>query len=221
MGLASAIERFRTRADRRAYRAMVRQWYADGGDERFRFDYELTADSLAIDLGGYRGQWASDLFSRFQCRILIFEPVSDFAKNIRKRFEHNDKIRVFECALGASERTELIQIAGAGSSIHKRKRSATQTIQIIDVKNWFEDNAIDSVQLMKINIEGGEFELLERMLDTRLLQMIENIQVQFHNIAPDSADRMAAIQHSLRETHHPTYQYPFVWENWTRSSDER
>ena len=35
--------------------------------------------------------------------------------------------------------------------------------------------------LMKINIEGGEFELLERLLETRLISRIENIQVQFHN----------------------------------------
>jgi len=30
---------------------MVRQWYADGGDARFRFDYDLAPDSRVLDLG--------------------------------------------------------------------------------------------------------------------------------------------------------------------------
>ena len=73
---------------------------------------------------------------------------------------------------------------------------------------------MQSVQLMKINIEGGEFELLERLLETRLISRIENIQVQFHNIAVESTRRMERIQQGMRNTHKPTYQYKFIWENW-------
>ena len=42
----------------------------------------------------------------------------------------------------------------------------------------------------------------------------ENIQVQFHNIAVESARRMERIQKAMEITHQPTYQYKFVWENW-------
>jgi hypothetical protein len=40
------------------------------------------------------------------------------------------------------------------------------------------------------------------------------IQVQFHDFVADADRRMAAIQSRLRATHHTTYQYPYVWENW-------
>ena len=40
-------------------------WLQDNGDETLRLDYELTPDSMVLDLGGYRGQWASDIFDKY------------------------------------------------------------------------------------------------------------------------------------------------------------
>jgi len=54
--MTSFAEYFRRRRHRREYRRAVKQFYADGGDVRFRFDYELAPDALVIDLGGCEGQ---------------------------------------------------------------------------------------------------------------------------------------------------------------------
>ena len=82
---SSFAEYLRRRRHRREYRRTVAQYYADGGDIRFRFDYELAPDSLVLDLGGYEGQWASDLYARQRCRIDVFEPVARFAAAIGAR----------------------------------------------------------------------------------------------------------------------------------------
>ena len=80
------FERLRNRKQRRAYRAVLARWNADGGDTRFRFDYDLTPESVVLDVGGYEGQWASDLYARQRCQIRIFEPVREFAQLIDARF---------------------------------------------------------------------------------------------------------------------------------------
>jgi FkbM family methyltransferase len=208
------LERWRRRHARRAYRAMVARWNADGGDERFRFDYPLTERSLVLDLGGYEGQWAADLYARHRCRIAVFEPVARFAADIRARFADN---AVHDFGLGGAARTDTIRLRGAGSSTHRR-RGTPETIRIVDADAWLAEQGIAGVALMKINIEGGEFELLERLLDTGRIATIGDIQVQFHDVVRDSAARMEAIQERLRATHAPTYQYRFVWENWRRNS---
>jgi FkbM family methyltransferase len=208
-------EQLRRRRHRRDYRRTVRQWYADGGDTRFRFDYELSPDSLVLDLGGYEGQWASDLYARQRCRIDVFEPIASFAAAIAARFTRNSDIRVFAHALGASTRRETLSVHGASSSAYKEK-SSKEDVQFVDVAQWFEEQRIASVRLMKINIEGGEYELLERMLECGLAARVDDLQIQFHNFSPDSAQRMSAIQRGLMATHEPTYQYRFVWENWQR-----
>jgi len=215
MDFGDIANRLNRRLYRREHRRNLQKWWDDGGDYKYRFDYELDRDSLALDLGGYEGQWASDLYSKYRCHILVFEPVSIFVDQIREKFRGNEDIEVYPFGLGAATRRETIYIGGAGSSTY-RKRANAEEIQIVDVKEWFSKNEVTSVQLMKINIEGGEFELLERMVETGIIEAVDNIQVQFHNISFDSARRMESIQRRMERTHMPTYQYKFVWENWTR-----
>lgn len=200
---------------RREHRGHVKQWWADGGDDKFRFDYPLTRNSYVLDLGGYKGQWASDLYSRYRCRISVFEPIASYADKIRERFSNNDDIEIFDFGLGESTRTETIYIRGAGSSAYGKKAEATD-MKLVDVGEWFDERHVNHVDLVKINIEGGEFELLERMIKLDLVKRITALQIQFHNVALDSFDRMEAIKSGLEKTHEPTWQYKFVWENWVR-----
>lgn len=216
MGFKRLTEIFDRRRRRRENPPMAKEWFADGGDNRFRFDYDLDENSLVLDLGGYEGQWASDLYARQRCRIAIFEPVTRFAENIAARFRKNSDIAVYACGLGATSRSESIYLRGASSSMNK-KQTQSEQIKIVDVQQWFEEHNIETVQLMKVNIEGGEYELLERLVTTGLISRIDDIQVQFHNFVPDAAARMEQLQRAMRATHTPTYQYRFVWENWRRN----
>ena len=57
-------------------------WFRDNGDKTLRLNYELNEKSVVIDLGGYEGQWAADIFCKYVCSIHVFEPVKKFADNI-------------------------------------------------------------------------------------------------------------------------------------------
>lgn len=72
------------------------------------------------------------------------------------------------------------------------------------------------IDLVSMRMEGKEYEALEEWLRNGSIQKIKNIQVQFDKNVPDALARMRAIRKKLRETHAPTYQYDFVWENWER-----
>ncbi len=191
----------------------VQRWYSDGGDEGFRYDYDLSSDSLVIDLGGYKGQWASDIYARYTCRVLIFEPVKEFAEKIERRFKNNPRIEVFHLALGANRRQAIIALGDDGSSVC-RNSLAKETIQFEDVAEFFIKHNIKSVDLMKVNIEGGEYELLPRLFKAELVKRIKYIQIQFHDVEAGSETHMKEICRELSKTHRPTYQYKFVWENW-------
>lgn len=209
------INRVRQKFFPSKFETMVAQWYQADGDKKLRLDYDLNDKSLVLDFGGYEGQWASDIFSKYECNIIVFEPVHFFSDSIRQRFTLNNKIEVCQYGLGSSSRTETIHVSANGSSTFG-KSSETQSIQILDIKDWIEKRNITKIDLIKINIEGGEYELLERLLDSNLIEIVENIQVQFHDISDDSRRRMNEIQKGLMKTHKLTYQYEFVWENWTK-----
>ena len=202
---------FPTDADRE-----LQRWYRDGGDEALRYNYDLSESALVLDVGGYKGQFASDIYSRFNCRILIFEPVEAFATQIKNRFRRNAKIEVIAKALGSSRRKEAIALCNDGSSTWK-SGPRTEDIYFEDVALVFSERKITNIDLLKVNIEGGEYELLQRLLETDLIKQVKNIQVQFHRVAQDSERRMEQIRKDLSTTHTPIYQYRFVWENWRLS----
>ncbi len=192
----------------------IKRWHKDDGDNLRRYDCPLGKDSIVFDMGGFEGSWAAEIFARFVCRVEIFEPVPTFAEKIRERFSYNPALRVHTCGLAARTRVEHIALSSDASSIFIQAAGATVPIELIDVDDWFARNGVDHIDLMKINIEGGEYELLERMLDKRLVVKVGYFQIQFHDLAPDSGPRMEAIRARLAETHEALYHYAFVWDGW-------
>ena len=73
------------------------------GDATLRLDYPLAHDSIVFDLGGFKGQWASDIYSRYRSKIYVFEFVPAFAEKIRKRFTGNPDIVVYPYGLGTEK----------------------------------------------------------------------------------------------------------------------
>lgn len=214
MSINKAFRRIQYAVFPTEHQKTLKKWYADGGDRVMRFNYDLSEGSLVLDLGGYEGQWASDIFSMYCCKIVVFEPVHEFAESIRERFKRNPKISVLPFGVGKSSRTALISVCKDSSSVFKTS-DRRQEIEIVDISDWIRRTNISSIDLMKANVEGGEYEILERLIETGLSRIIRNIQVQFHEITKDSSARMKQIQERLKETHNLTYQYRFVWENWT------
>lgn len=195
----------------------VKPWFAANGDKTLRLDYALNANAVVFDLGGYEGEWAADIFCRYGCTLHIFEPYSVYCNNIKNRFAFNSKVFVHELGLAAVTSESTLSIDDNSSSMFKAGDSSVG-IQLLAANEFFAQHAISEIQLMKVNIEGGEYDLLDHLLDTGEINKIINLQVQFHDFVPGAAHRMKKIQQRLSETHEPTYQFEFVWENWRRKA---
>ncbi len=181
--------------------------------EKLRYEYKLDEDSIVFDLGGYEGSWTSDIFSMYCSNMYIFEPVKLFYEEIEKRFKKNKNIHVYNYGLSNSNKKIKISLNDNGSSEFGTNTSKEE-ISLTKAADFFKDNKISKIDLIKINIEGGEYDLLEHLLDSRFIKSIKNVQVQFHEFVPNAKTRMEKIQKKLELTHHLTYSIPFVWENW-------
>ena len=87
---------------------------------------------------------------------------------------------------------------------------------IKDVALLWQSLQLKSVDLMKINIEGGEFSLLERMTDVNLHTQVDCFLIQFHEWHPNAYQRRARIRKTLAKTHNLQWDYHFIWEKWVR-----
>lgn len=194
---------------------LIARWIADNGDKELRQVYDLSSSDVVLDVGGYEGQWASDIIARYGCLVHIFEPVPAFAENIKKRFSRNSSAVIHAAGLGHADGTMEIAIDDNASSQFVVGGDRIMA-PILGIAEFLSREKIGEIGLMKINIEGGEYPLMEKLLSDGSISRIRELQIQFHNFVPNADTRMANIQAKLSATHYLTYQYPFIWENWRR-----
>ena len=128
----------------------------------------------------------------------------------------NPDIMVYNYALGARSGEIQVYLSDDATSSFKDSGEVL-TASVVAFNSWIEEHKIHEVALLKINIEGAEYDLLDHLIATGAIKKIRNIQVQFHDFVPDSTLRVHQIQHGLQKYHKLTYKYPFIWENWEKS----
>jgi len=190
-----------------------KNWVADKGDELLRLNYNLTFKSIVFDLGGYEGEFAEKIHEKYGATVYIFEPVKSFYENIVNRFKGNDKIKVFNFGLSDKNSNIEISLNADGSSCFTEV-GIKETIVLKDI-NWFiDEQKIVKIDLFKINIEGGEYEVIPALIKSGKVKDISDIQVQFHTFIDNAKVQRRSIRKELSITHELTYDYWFVWENW-------
>lgn len=176
--------------------------------ENMRYDYPLDCESYVIDVGGYEGRFATILHRGYGCDVDVYEPVNKFFLDCVRNLQPYPIIRVFNYGIGGSERDETFHIETDRTGIYAN--GGSEQVKIKDIKDVITRN----VDLIKINIEGMEYELLERVIECDLQTKLKNIQVQFHRIGDNYEERYEKIKEKLLETHELTFDYPFVWQNF-------
>lgn len=172
--------------------------------EHLRYEYDLKPDDLVIDIGAYRGEWATEIVQRYGCKIICVEPGPWIVG-----FPHGEVINK-----AASDHDGTVKFGGAYyySSEHE---DPTHEYECFNINSLLE--VLPEIALVKINTEGAEYRLLNHVIDAKLHKRIKDLQVQFHQIEDEPFEEMyGAIASKLRETHYQTFYYPFCWENWRR-----
>jgi FkbM family methyltransferase len=197
------------------YQKIHLQFLKDFGEDTLRLDYDfLTEDSVVFDLGGYRGQSTSDLFSKYGPNMYVFEPVEEYADFLRKRFaRRSNKIKIFQFGLGSRTEEQTIKLEAEGSSTYKS--AGDTSIHIEDFMEFVKREKIEKIDLLEINIEGGEYDVLPYLIETGYIKNIRALQIQFHNLMKDAPQRVAKIREGLAKTHVCDYSYDFSWDGWT------
>lgn len=196
----------------------LKRWFEDNGDNTHRINYNLNQDSIVFDLGGYIGEWSDKIQKKYDSKIYIFEPVFKYFSDLKQTFEFKENIKIYN--FGLSDKTHDTEIIhdGASSSVFLQD-GEKEKIKLINFEEFIQSEKIDNIDLIKINIEGGEYELLDSILENNLQTKINNFQIQFHKMFDDCEIRRNNIREKLSETHTLTYDYTFVWENWEKKKN--
>lgn len=194
----------------------AKRWVRDRGDKTLRLDYDLDESSIVLDVGGYEGDFAAEIFKRYGSTVHIFEPVPSFHALCLSRFADNPKV-ISHC-FGLSDKAGSfpISVSENGSSfVNRSNEHETLVAELRSIVDTLAELNLQKIDLLKINIEGGEYEILPACIDAKLMQRIRHIQVQFHNFVENADVKRDAIRSRLAESHNEDWCYEYIWEGWS------
>ena len=178
-------------------------WIANGY-EKFRYEYDLTPDDLVVDLGAFDGAWAQKIHDKYGCQVIAAEP-----NNTANWLTHTNWATLINKAASTND----IPLKFGGNSYYLTHfEPGEQVFECFDVLDLF----YQQIGLMKINIEGMEWAVMQRILDHKVAHYVKHFQIQFHKLSHLSDIAYRDIENRLSETHTRQWQVPFVWESWTR-----
>lgn len=187
------------------------------GDDSYLTNHKLNTESVVFEVGGYTWVFSDVILQKYDCYMYIFEPVREYYDILKNKYRNNDKIKIFN--FGLSNKNEEISIGKSHdwSSVFK-KSWQHEMVQLVDFDTFVsqEDIGDKKFDLISINIEGGEYDLLERILQTSP-HMMQSIQVQFHDFVPNAGEKRDRILLLLEKNGYKKgYSFPFVWEFFTQ-----
>lgn len=192
--------------------ALARAWILLRADDRVRARYRVTPGELVVDVGAYEGEFAADMRAACDAEVLAVEPIPELARALQDRFADDPRVTVLPFALGGADGYIRISLAADGSSAWGDSSDAVE-VPLRDVSSVI---ASRDLSLFKINAEGAEFDVLDRLLETGQIRQIRCLQIQFHRFVPCADSRRRSIRRRLKATHRCSWSVPWVWEQWVR-----
>jgi FkbM family methyltransferase len=189
--------------------ADLSNWYADDKKNNFLYSHPLDENSLVIDIGSYDGTWLKKITNQYDCFGVGLEPVNNFF--IKSLNNLNEKLKFLNIGLTTQE-DHKSKILSNGDCSNIFNDDGDTEINLVNVTNFFNQMNFKKIDLMQINIEGYEYELLPYMIEKKLFDKIDRIQVQFHAVSNLSELKYKDIKSSLNGIGFTDlFDYKFVW----------
>jgi FkbM family methyltransferase len=195
------------------------RWNKDNGNLNLVANYPLTEDSWVIELGGYKGEWTNRIVENYKSNILVVEPINEFCQSIIESQGTNPKVIVENNGISTEERVTQLSFNGDASSEYIEQTNEKRDITCYTLDYYMSKYNIDKVDLMQVNIEGEEYPLFEKWINSDILKKIQYIQIQFHRVGDNYEERRQNIHRGMENLGFKLrYEYPFVWESWENTN---
>ena len=151
---------------------------------------------IFVDGGGYNGCSIRRFLKEFDCKgrfeLVTFEPNDRFAKCYSEFPKH----RLIQAAVhdrDGSQHFFLDPEDGDGSTLFRNKLTRETggfgtldvanpvNVRTIDLSRWLRDHTTNfNYVILKLDVEGAEYDILEKMIRDRTIRRIKHLFVEWH-----------------------------------------
>ena len=170
-----------------------------------------------VDCGANIGQsidWALDTFKNYDLQIDSFEPLPLNFNILQENYSNISIVTLHQAAISSEDGTATFYCqkwgARTGSSLVRGKSSTSTSdtceVATVNLLRWLNENIQDDETIiLKIDVEGAEFELLPVLLDNNLQERVKHWLVEFHHGKVPTSNKQ--IETRLEES----VQHLFDW----------
>ena len=171
-------------------------------------DLHKIIPKLVIDVGGYNGDYADIINKKFDCEIIIYEPILAYYSKISERFKNDKNIHVVPVAASRKTGVRKMYVSEVASSFFQSWNQSTKTedVSTVRLSDEIQEKKVD---ILKLNCEGAEYEIIDDLDEHNLLKDIDEILVQFHKVM-----RREKTEATLSKTHEKVFD--FKWQLWVK-----
>jgi FkbM family methyltransferase len=191
--------------------------------------YEMPPGALCVDCGANVGKF-TDIVLHQGGVSFAFEPNPMLFSLLQRKYANNDRVVLFQSAVGTDDGMALFNLPvnarenpavlwESGTLLKKievNELAATSETQVVDLVKFLAQKisaaspSAPPVWLLKLDIEGGEFEVLEKLLITGTHRLARHIVVETHErFFPDGQERLERLHRIIKET-----DAEHVWLDW-------
>ena len=151
----------------------------------------LPRGSLVIDVGANVGKFTK-IFLKKEFKVHAFEPDPIAINELKKNCGHDENLKLFEVAVGIKNESKKLYryrkfdaanpettIGSSVLSFRRGKDKPFVEIKCVDFIDYLK-NIENKIALLKMDIEGAEVEILEKIIDEKLYKKIGKIYAETH-----------------------------------------
>ena len=191
----------------------VSKWRKSGLNESL-WRIDTFSNSPVVDIGSYTGDFLEKrLMLEPAKQYFGYEPILEYYERTVEKFSPFENVILRNFGLSNKTKIAIFRQNGDATGVMQVK-GAEIKVQLRDIAN--EEVFSRSLSLVVCNIEGGEYDLVERLVEKSIIKNIEVFLVQTHNVDEFSKKKMTEMRRQLLKTHFPKFKYDFIWEVWIR-----
>tara|TARA_B100000989_G_C19460988_1_gene436192 strand:- start:405 stop:1067 length:663 start_codon:yes stop_codon:yes gene_type:complete len=190
------------------------RFFKDGGMDTLLSHVKINEKSNVVDVGAFKGEFAEKILLKFGSNLVLLEPLINEFNILEKKFFLNKKIKLINKALSNHNKKANLLNDTNNSLITNKKSSNVIEVDCLDVKNLFDEEI--EINLIKLNVEGSEYDIIEKLIDLKYLTKCKNYLIQFHHKNnKEFYERKKNIEKNFIEYKFlKVASYEYVWELW-------
>ena len=150
----------------------------------------LNSDSVVIDIGANYGE-VEKVLSEIGCKIYAFEPHPVFFSRLKQQYGDNPNIVLSDSAIWKKDEQRNFYFKRSASALNGGATLMEEKTNIVDLNLNITVECLDisrlvhsidkDIDVLKMDVEGAEYEILERLIETDSYKKIKSIYFEDHS----------------------------------------